>query len=333
MTFSKLSRGRVAVLALTFALIGALSLFGATAAYAQATHTWLSGVGDDANPCSRTAPCRSFTGIVPKTAAGGLISILDPGSFGGIYITKALTIEVEPGYGGVLNAAVIRGVDIFAGPTDVVVLRGLQLQGGGTGQIGLRLVTGAALILEDCSISGSPGGVGIEFSPSAASMLNIRHSVISGNGSPSATVSGGILVRPRGGTGSAKVFLDDVKVTGNTMGIRGESADSAPAGVTITAVDSVFASNTYGGVVALTSTSNTAPVKIVLDHVTTALNGTNGLNANGFNARISIGRSTIFANTVGVNPENGGQIISTGGNQLLANTSYNGGFSSTVPMQ
>ena len=71
-------------------------------AHAQATRTWVSGVGDDANPCSRTAPCKTFAGAISKTAAGGVISVLDPGGFGAVTITKAITIESEGAIGGIL---------------------------------------------------------------------------------------------------------------------------------------------------------------------------------------------------------------------------------------
>ena len=44
-----------------------LTLCVATMAQAQATRTWVSGVGDDVNPCSRTAPCKTFAGAISKT--------------------------------------------------------------------------------------------------------------------------------------------------------------------------------------------------------------------------------------------------------------------------
>jgi hypothetical protein len=62
-------------------------------ANAQATRTWVSGVGDDANPCSRTAPCKTFAGAISKTAPGGEIDALDPGGFGALTITNAITID------------------------------------------------------------------------------------------------------------------------------------------------------------------------------------------------------------------------------------------------
>jgi hypothetical protein len=64
-----------------------------SAAQAQATRTWVSGVGDDANPCSRTAPCKTFAGAISKTAPRGEINALDPGGFGAVTITKAITID------------------------------------------------------------------------------------------------------------------------------------------------------------------------------------------------------------------------------------------------
>src|SRR2546429_9920180 len=62
-------------------------------AQAQATRTWVSGVGDDANPCSRTAPCKTFAGAISKTADGGEIDCVDPGGFGTVTITKSITID------------------------------------------------------------------------------------------------------------------------------------------------------------------------------------------------------------------------------------------------
>src|SRR5258708_7772250 len=93
-------------------------------AYAQATRTWVSGVGDDANPCSRTAPCKTFAGAISKTAAGGEINVRDPGGFGAGTITKSISISSESGEGGVLASGTNAIVVNTPNPTDVVVLRG-----------------------------------------------------------------------------------------------------------------------------------------------------------------------------------------------------------------
>ena len=112
-------------------------------ASAQATRTWVSGVGDDANPCSRTAPCKTFAGAISKTAAGGEISVLDPGGFGTVTITKAMTINGGGTLAGIL-AAGVPGVIVNAGSTDTVVLRGLSIEGTSTASHGVRLLAGDA---------------------------------------------------------------------------------------------------------------------------------------------------------------------------------------------
>src|SRR5437867_9427866 len=103
----------------------------ASMAQAQATRTWVSGVGDDANPCSRTAPCKTFAGAISKTAAKGEINALDPGGFGGVTITKAITIDGGGHIAGVLVSGT-NGIVVNAGVNDVITLRGLDINGIGT---------------------------------------------------------------------------------------------------------------------------------------------------------------------------------------------------------
>ena len=133
-------------------------LFGMTVvllpavASAQATRTWVSGVGDDVNPCSRTAPCKTFAGAISKTAAGGEINALDSGGFGAVTITKAITIDGGSESAGVLGAGT-NGVIVNAGPNDVVILRHLDINGVGTGLRGVKFMAGKTLIIEDSKIS------------------------------------------------------------------------------------------------------------------------------------------------------------------------------------
>src|ERR1700740_55303 len=114
-------------LAITAMLFG---LCFATPANAQATRTWISGVGDDVNPCSRTAPCKTWAGAIAKTTAGGEIDALDPGGFGGLNITKSITLD---GGNGIVASALVAGTNGFnvaAQATDVVTIRNIQFQGG-----------------------------------------------------------------------------------------------------------------------------------------------------------------------------------------------------------
>src|SRR6202163_4382796 len=89
-------------LALRMVLFVSIMLMLASFTQAQASRTWISGVGDDVNPCSRTAPCKTFAGAISKTAAGGEIDCLDPGGFGTLTITKGITIDCDSGAGGIL---------------------------------------------------------------------------------------------------------------------------------------------------------------------------------------------------------------------------------------
>src|SRR5206468_16656 len=127
-----------------------------TGTQAQATRTWVSGVGDDANPCSRTAPCKTFAGAISKTAAGGEISVLDPGGFGAVTITKAITIDGDGTLAGLLNATV-NGIIVNAGVNDVVVIRNISINGTSGANIGLngiRYLAGKSVVVENCMISG-----------------------------------------------------------------------------------------------------------------------------------------------------------------------------------
>src|SRR5215472_9456159 len=107
----------------------ALALVASGSAYAQATRTWVSGVGDDANPCSRTAPCKTFAGAISKTAAGGEINALDPGGFGAVTITKSITIDGGGGQVASTLVAGTNGIVISAGATDTVTLRNIRING------------------------------------------------------------------------------------------------------------------------------------------------------------------------------------------------------------
>ncbi len=163
---------------------------------AQASRTWVSGVGDDANPCSRTAPCKTFAGAISKTAAGGEIDALDPAGYGAVTITKAITID---GGGGQVASVLVSGTNgivVQAGPSDVVILRNLRINGIGTGINGIRFLAGKALIVDKCEIFGfTTNGVDIALGASAQAWVtdtNIQN--IGGTGIAATTTSGVVTV-------------------------------------------------------------------------------------------------------------------------------------------
>jgi hypothetical protein len=153
-----------------------------SSASAQATRTWVSGVGDDANPCSRTAPCKTFAGAISKTANGGEINCLDPGGFGGLTIGKSLTIKCQYTEGGALVAGT-NGIVINATASDKVTLRGLDINGAGgaggaapTSLNGIKVLSAGKVAIFDSEIYQFKAGVNINpTSPTTRVVLLRNH--------------------------------------------------------------------------------------------------------------------------------------------------------------
>src|SRR2546426_11154811 len=153
-------------------------------AQAQATRTWVSGVGDDANPCSRTAPCKTFAGAISKTAKDGEIDALDPGGFGAVTITKSITIDGSPtGEAGVLDATVNGIIINITDVNDVrkaVTIRAVSINGAGSGLDGIKIFAASKVFVEHCWIAGQNGapGNGIEDNSSSGSFLEVNDTTI-----------------------------------------------------------------------------------------------------------------------------------------------------------
>ncbi|MBD0370348.1 MAG: right-handed parallel beta-helix repeat-containing protein [Pyrinomonadaceae bacterium] len=153
------------------------SLAFVTLTQAQATRTWVSGVGDDVNPCSRTAPCKTFAGAISKTAANGEIDALDPAGYGTLTATKSITVDGQGTLAGVLNSGGINGFIVNdsnsgAPGTIVVRIRNVTIQGVGTGLNGIRFISGKALHVENVSIANQSGD-GILINPTSANPMEI----------------------------------------------------------------------------------------------------------------------------------------------------------------
>src|SRR5688572_6068952 len=163
----------------------------ASAAQAQATRTWVSGVGDDVNPCSRTAPCKTFAGAISKTAKDGEISVLDPGGYGAVTITKSIYINGThgAGYGSILNV-LVNGVNVnITDPLDVrkaVRLRALDINGASQGINGVSILAANNVFIEDSVIDGNTGngtttGIGIRVATGATTNLYVSDTMIHKN--------------------------------------------------------------------------------------------------------------------------------------------------------
>ncbi|MDQ5844935.1 MAG: right-handed parallel beta-helix repeat-containing protein [Acidobacteriota bacterium] len=275
-----MSKVKFAFKTLTFLTV---AIAFAAVAQAQATRTWVSGVGDDANPCSRTAPCKTFASAISKTAAAGEINVLDPGGFGGVTITKSITISSEGFEAGVLVSGT-NAIIINAATTDAVVLRGLDFEGLGTGLVGIKVLGGLdSLHVEKCTINNFRGanGSGIEIAPTLAgtTKVYIKDTIVRRNGQGT---GGGIFVNP-GPSAIVKASLDNVRMENNVFGLKVQGTSQTSVN------NSVAAGNIFAGL----SAAAGAAVLNIEDSVSTH-NGTGIVCAAGTTVRI--GNNSITNN-------------------------------------
>jgi hypothetical protein len=214
-------------------LLATFCMFAVTSsAFAQATRTWVSGVGDDVNPCSRTAPCKTFAGAISKTAPGGEISVLDPGGYGAVTITKSITISGVGENGSILGAST-NGI-IIGGSGLVVHLRQLQINGAGTGLIGIRMYSNATLVVEDSMIRGFQYGIHVDAGKAVVDRTTIANNSVIGVSASGGTLTvGNSLITGNGvgvqATGAATIRLSHNGIFDNTtsFGCGGGTLQSA----------------------------------------------------------------------------------------------------------
>lgn len=225
-----------------FAIFAFAVLFTVTAS-AQATRTWVSGVGDDVNPCSRTAPCKTFAGAISKTAANGEINALDPAGYGTINITKSITIDgTNPGVAAIL-ASGTTGVIVNALSTDTVILRNLSINGAGTGVNGIRILSAKAVYIENCVIfnfTGSNANTGRGITDErthAGGFLYINNTTVEKN------VQSNLFVGPTGG--GVTVQIDNSRFLGSTANSGAAIRSGSKASIT----GSQFSGNLNFGIV------------------------------------------------------------------------------------
>ena len=304
-----------------FALLG----FAASAA-AQATRTWVSGVGDDANPCSRTAPCKTFAGAIVKTASGGEINALDPAGYGAVTITKAITID-----GAGTQASILAGgvngviINITAPGTagNTVTLRNLSINGAGSqlpasGLNGVRILAAGTVNLENLRIERfTQWGVSIE--SNAAVQVNLVDSEISNNVGAS---GGGVLARP-GAAGTANVLLDGVVLDNNRVGLLVEDRGKATVNETVASAGSTFGFH---------SKAVLAAAEINLDRCVATNNAQAAVRSTGALSTLRLAETTVTDNGTGLASVTGGAILSYGNNRIAGN-GINGAPTGPVGLQ
>ena len=283
-----------------------VALMTASFAEAQATRTWVSGVGDDVNPCSRTAPCKTFAGAISKTAAGGYIDALDPGGFGAVTITKSITIDGGGGsLAGALGSSPGQSTIIVNSATAVATLRNLSIEGAGTGANGIRVIAAAQVHVENCTITDFTTN-GILFS--AAGDLFVSDSTIKNS------VNQGIYVQ------SGRTTLDRVQITGSGFGLLvGNSAVATAKHTTSSGNEAGF------------GTAYAATAQLNLEHSVSTHNRYGVMAIHGSTVRVN--DTNISNNTVtGLYNDGTGFLVSFGNNRLAGNVA-DGSFTSLTVLR
>jgi len=280
----------------------------ASIAQAQASRTWVSGVGDDANPCSRTAPCKTYAGAISKTAKNGEISTLDPGGFGAVTITKSITINGGgggQGYGSIL-ASLVNGIVINitdgADTEKTVRLNHLDINGFTNGLNGVRILAANVVHVENTFIDGfrasAPNGNGIIIAATANTQVHVRNVTIRNclNEGISATTS----------TGQVVLSVVNSKISKNGNGIK------ALTNVVGSIINTEVNASTIG------IEADGAGTQLNIDSCNIAFNGT-GVQAGAGAATARLSNNFIAQNSTGVHVA-GGTVNTSGTNRLLGNT-------------
>jgi hypothetical protein len=312
--------------AVVLLLTSILFLSGQTAVGAQATRTWVSGVGDDANPCSRTAPCKTFPGAISKTAAKGEINVLDPGGYGGVTITKSITIASEGFEAGVLVSGTNAVIVATTNTTDIVVLRGLDIEGLGTGLSGVKMLNQGILHIEDSTVNNFTTN-GVEVSLTGANTLTELYmkNVIVRDNNVGASTAG---VRLTTANGLIRAVLDNVQLENNSIGLEANERTR------VMMRDSLAAGNTGAGIRAVAG----AGAEIDLVRVTVTGN-VNGVVASGSGSIVRLGGVFVSGNTTGLVASSSGQILSPGagpngpGMNIIFGNTTDGAATGVLPTQ
>jgi len=289
-----------------------LCLCLAVPAQAQLARTFVSSLGNDANDCQRLTPCRTFQGAHDKTLANGEITVLDPGGYGAVNITKAISI-INDGVGeaGVLVSGGLSGMTINAGASDSISLRGLTIKGiGFGGGDGIVFNTGSSITIENCAIR-TLTGPGIRFLPQGSGRLAVSNTVVTDN------ASSGITVAPVGSGITVSAVLSRVELHNNTGHGFIANGGGSTGTIRTTIADSVASGHGVAGF-ALSAFPGEAPTSLMVVRSVTANNAW-GFNLNGGNATLRAGQSAVTGNTFSWAADNGAVLRSYGDNNIDGN--------------
>jgi hypothetical protein len=274
-----------------------------SSAFGQATRTWVSGVGDDVNPCSRTAPCKTFAGAISKTAIGGIIDVLDDGGFGALTITKAITVDGGHHTAGVLASGGINAIQVNAGVNDKVVLRNLDIEGNGTtlGLNGVRVIQAGAVKIYNNDIGFfSRSGVLMDQNAGVVTKLLVQGNRIHDNG------GNGVTVAPLN-TANGKTTLRNNTIDDNACGVLAAT----------NGMSNVFTSGC--GANPPGASAGRATINMFDNSIEDATG--DGVFSRGSMSTIRLSGNEINNVVNGLNFSDGGQVLSFGNNSFAGNSS------------
>ena len=294
-----------------------------------ASQTYVSAtLGSDANPCTYISPCLTFAAALAQTTAGGEIIVLDPGDFGPVTITKAVSIYADAvSVAGTMPSPGTSGIVVSAGAGDMVYLRGLTFDGvNASGTSGIVFSSGARLQIENCVVQDFTTS-GITFSPGAGSattpLLVVRNTTILNNAT-------GFLIQPTGGI-AVNAVLRWLHIDSNTgEGLRVDGTGGSGA-INVIVTDSTASFNASNGIDAV---SGPGHVTVIVRRVTAVLNGSTGIQSNqtsGGTANVIVNGSTLYANAIGIQATGGASLLTDANNQVTGNAS-NGSFTGTASL-
>jgi hypothetical protein len=213
------------------AMASLIFAFQAGQATAQNVRSFVSGHGSDSNPCSLSAPCRTFQVAHNATNPKGEVVVLDSAGYGPLNITKAISI-VNPG--GVQAGATVTqpgaiAIAIDAGPNDTVALRGLTLEGGGNqNSVGIAFITGLRLEIVNCVARNFE--IGIYIAPKNFASAYITDTISADN------ATAGFFISPAINQSFIGSF-DHIAAINNDAGVRADSAGTLELLITDSHID------------------------------------------------------------------------------------------------
>lgn len=282
-----------------------LFLAAGQAAHAQSSRTWVSINGNDGNDCSRLTPCRTLSIALSRTSAAGEIDVLDSGDFGPLTINKSVSL-ISPGVLGGIQVGSGTAITVNAGASDKIVVRGLTIDGLGTGLNGISFTAGGYLYVENCTINNF-GQYGIDFAPASnTGKLFVIETIVRNNGIGATGTGVHAIATAAPGF---QATIDGLRTENNVAGLKVENF-----GV-VTVRNSLAANNGFSGFSAVTATGSGA-LRVVIENSVTTHNGTGGVTASNL-ATVTLSNVVVTDNQIGLNVS--GTLISFGNNRIWGN--------------